>query len=241
MKLRGDDMTYTQVTDLMKNYGTEQNRKIYHNHGCDIDSYGVSIKNLKEIHNQIKNDTELGLMLFGSGNADLLYLSQWLVDVNDVSVGDINDVVELTSYYLILETVIPNVIIQDRFRSIQFIKNNLHSDSARYRQVAYSLYGLLVGYYDDVDLENIEKEIHYIESHIHQEDNRVKYAMNSFLISVGVYIEKYSDKVLAIGKRIGTIKVDMGKTACKVPSIETYIQKNRKRNKIGIKRKLKTK
>lgn len=232
-------MTFEQVDELMKKSGTEQNRKIYRNHGCDIDLYGVSMKLLKEIHKQIKNDTELGLQLFKSNNADMLYLSQWIVDVNELSLEDIKKVIDQTNYYLILENVIPNIIIHDLGLTKEFVRRYLHSDSARYRQISYSLYGLLVSYYDDFNLEKIEKEIQYIETHIHKEENRVKYTMNSFLISVGVYIKEYSEQVLSIGKSIGTIKVDMGKTACKVPRITTYIEKNMERNKIGVKKKLK--
>lgn len=232
-------MTFTQIDELMRKSGTQQNVKIYRNHGCDIDLYGVSMKTLKDIHKQIKNDTELGLLLFKSNNADMLYLSQWIVDVNELSLDDIVSVIDHTNYYVILENVIPNIIIHDVGLTREFIRRYLRSDSPRYRQISYSLYGLLVSYYTNLDLAKIEKEIKYIETHIQEEENRVKYTMNSFLISIGVYIEEYSEQVLALGRTIGTIKVDMGKTSCKVPSIITYIEKNIERNKIGVKKKLK--
>lgn len=227
-------MNYLEVMKKLQEFGTDQNIKIYRNHGCDIDLYGVSMKNLKEIHKHIKNDSNLGLELFKSENADAIYLSQWLVNVNDISDQDISELISLTSYYMILENVIPAILIQDKKRSRNFIKENLQNDSPRVQSVAYSLYGIYVSYYDDIPLSTLEKDINTVKETIHQSENRVKYAMNNFLIAVGVYNKELSDLVLKLDSSIGTIHVDMGKTSCKVPSIATYIKKNKERGKIGV-------
>jgi hypothetical protein len=61
--------------------------------------------------------------------------------------------------------------------------------------------------------------------------------MNNFVISVGCYIKSLTDLALATGKKVGVVKVDMGKTACKVPFAPEYIEKVKKRGSVGKKRK----
>ena len=63
-----------------------------------------------------------------------------------------------------------------------------------------------------------------IELNIHKSPNRVRYSMNSFVISVGTFYSPLEEKALEVAKNIGKIYVDMGET-------NTYIQKaiNKKR------------
>ena len=61
--------------------------------------------------------------------------------------------------------------------------------------------------------------------------------MNGFVIAVGCYVKPLTDRAIATGAKLGTVKVDMGGTACKVPSVAESIQKIRARGTLGKKRK----
>jgi hypothetical protein len=61
--------------------------------------------------------------------------------------------------------------------------------------------------------------------------------MNSFVITLGSYVESLTKSALQTAERIGRVSVDMGKTACKVPYAPDYIAKVQKRGAIGKKRK----
>jgi hypothetical protein len=76
-----------------------------------------------------------------------------------------------------------------------------------------------------------------VEKAIHQQPNRVRYAMNGFLIAVGSYVKPLTKAAVQTGQKIGQISVDMGGTACKVPYAPDYIEKVRQRGAIGKKRK----
>ncbi|MGK0414899.1 MAG: glycerol kinase, partial [Polaribacter sp.] len=67
--------------------------------------------------------------------------------------------------------------------------------------------------------------------------NRVRYAMNGFVISVGTSVEALTDKSKEVAKEIGKVTVDVGGTACKVPLASAYIDKVIAKGKIGVKRK----
>ena len=59
----------------------------------------------------------------------------------------------------------------------------------------------------------------------------------SFVIAVGSYVKSLTELALQTATKIGPVTVDMGNTACKVPSAVEYIQKVQKRGAIGKKRK----
>ena len=61
--------------------------------------------------------------------------------------------------------------------------------------------------------------------------------LNGFVIAVGSFVQALSDAATAVGKEIGTVTVDMGDTACKVPFAPDYIRKVKDRGAIGKKRK----
>lgn len=76
-----------------------------------------------------------------------------------------------------------------------------------------------------------------VQKTIHDAPNLVRYAMNSFVICVGSYVKPLNELALKTAATIGPVSVDMGNTACKVPSAMEYIRKVEKRGSIGKKRK----
>jgi hypothetical protein len=58
-----------------------------------------------------------------------------------------------------------------------------------------------------------------------------------FVISVGGYVKPLLKQAKAAARQIGTVSVDMGDTACKVPLATAYIEKMEAAGRIGKKRK----
>jgi hypothetical protein len=61
--------------------------------------------------------------------------------------------------------------------------------------------------------------------------------MNNFLIAVGSYVSPLAAEAKTTAISIGPVTVDVGNTACKVPSALEYIAKAEARGATGIKRK----
>lgn len=70
-----------------------------------------------------------------------------------------------------------------------------------------------------------------IERDIHQRANRVREAMNSALIAIGMRSPALEEQALAIAAAIGKVHVDHGDTGCKTPDAAAYIHKARARQK----------
>jgi hypothetical protein len=81
------------------------------------------------------------------------------------------------------------------------------------------------------------KLLETVEKDIHEAQNRIRYAMNGFVISVGTYVKSLTQKSKDVAKKIGKVTVDVGGTACKVPLANDYINKAIDKGQIGKKRK----
>ena len=234
-------MTFKQVMKELESYGTEQTRKIYSNHGADIDQFGVSIANIKKMAKKLKGKHDLGMELLHSGNVDAIYLSQYVVNPKYVCSEDLEEVIDLTSYYMILDNVVAPIIARNRDLVDELLYNYLDSENDRKEQVAYSVYSMILGSYDDEDIDynHVRSTIDYVKENIHHSENRVRYSMNNFLIAAGAANREIIDFSKEAAKQIGKVHVYMGKTSCKVPDAYSYIEKIEDKGYIGKKRKLK--
>ncbi len=57
-------MLLEEVMQQLEEYGTEQNRKTYKNHGAKEPLFGVSFANLKLLKKKIKKDHDLAILLW---------------------------------------------------------------------------------------------------------------------------------------------------------------------------------
>lgn len=87
-----------------------------------------------------------------------------------------------------------------------------------------------------LDLDEIETLMNEVVGGIHAAPNRVRYQMNSFIISVGCYVKPLLAQARKAAKQIGPVSVDMGDTACKTPLATEYIAKVEKMGRVGRKR-----
>ena len=85
-------------------------------------------------------------------------------------------------------------------------------------------------------MDEIKQLLERVVEEIDNAQNRVRYAMNGFVIAVGTYVKPLLKQAKATAKKIGVVSVDMGDTACKVPLATEYIQKVEKSGRVGKKR-----
>ena len=91
---------------------------------------------------------------------------------------------------------------------------------------------------EELDIKELDELLECISKTIKYVPNRVRYAMNGFVIAVGSYVKPLTERAIEIGKMNGKVEVEMGGTACKEPSAPDYIVKVQDRGTIGKKRKV---
>lgn len=213
----------------LESLGTAQNRKIYRRHGASENLFGVSFANLDQLKKEIKTDHELAQQLWASGNddarvlaamiadpaaADRELLESWKKDLNSYMVTDIfSGFVEKTAH------------AQKRMEQWTRSKEEFSGRAGwmLLARIARSNESLPDSYFLPY-LETIERTIHTSK-------NRVRDAMNSALIAIGIRNSALEKKAIAAARRIGKVEVDHGETGCKTPDAEAYILKARRRQR----------
>jgi 3-methyladenine DNA glycosylase AlkD len=232
-------MTVDQIMKELERKGSEQTRKIFARHGASGDKlFGVKVADLKGIAKKIKGDQELALKLYATGNYDAQYLAGLVADGKQMSRKQLEGWAKNAGWQMISEYTVPWVAAENEHGlalANQWIKSRDEGIAA----CGWNTYAGLVSMIpdDQLDLEEIEAHLQAIAAGIGGAKNRVRYAMNSFVIAVGACVAPLNKKAKAVAKKLGKVEVDMGETACKVPLALDYIEKVEKAGRAGKKRK----
>lgn len=226
------------ILDELRLLGRESYRKVLRNHGVAEPVYGVKIEELKKILQRVKGNHALAMALYETGVYDAMYLAGLLADSSKMSKADLRRWLKKADSPPLCDYTVAWVAAESRFGwelGVEWIESTKESVAATGWNVLAGVVALRPD--AELDLPAVAKLLQRIETTIHQERNRVRYAMNSFLIAAGCYVQSLSNLAVATAKRIGIVTVDMGATACKVPDAAAFVDKAKQRSAIGKKRK----
>ena len=231
-------MTADEIVKQIKPLGRDSYKKVLLNHGVKEPVFGVKIEELKKIQKLVKKDYQLALALYDTGIYDAMYLAGLIADDPKMTKTDLRAWVKKANCYPISESTVPWVAAEGNHGhelAIEWIASKQEGVAA----AGWATLRNLVALKDDADLDISELKhlLQQVQKTIHQQPNRVRYAMNSFVIGVGSYVRGLTELALQTAARIGPVSVEMGGTSCRVPSAAEYIQKTQKRGAIGKKRK----
>lgn len=235
---RGKNMDFQSVMKALEGFGNEQTRKVLRRHGARDPFFGVKLSDMKGLVKKINKDHELSLALFNTGNSDAMYMAGLIADEQRITQKELQHWAEQSYWYMLSENTVGKVAAE----SPHGWKLALKWIDDKRPNVATSgwtaLASMAMTIEDDrLDLKTYAKLLKRVEKEIHQATDRVPYAMNGFVISVGAYIKSLSDEALSAADTIGKVEVDMGATECKVPLASEYIPKTIARGSLGKKRK----
>jgi 3-methyladenine DNA glycosylase AlkD len=231
-------MTAKAIVEELKALGNEATKKVLVKHGAKEPFYGVKVEHLKKIQKRIKRDYQLALELYDTGISDAMYLAGLIADDAKMTKKDLQRWVEKAYWYMLSEYTVPWVTAGSKHGhelALKWIDSNKENIAA----AGWATLGNWVATKEDsaLDLAELKQLLQRVAQTIHEQPNRVRYAMNSFIIAVGAYVLPLTDSAVETAKRIGQISVDMGGTACKVPYAPDYIKKIQQRGALGKKRK----
>lgn len=231
-------MNVTEIMKELKSMGNESIKKIYLKHGSVEPFYGVKIEDLKKIVKKVKKDYQLALDLYDTGNSDAMYLAGLIADDAKMTKKDLQNWVKKARSWSISEFTVAWVAAESN-HGYELALEWIESKDENIAVAGWSTLAGIVSLKPDEELDKkqIKSLVQRVEKSIHSAPNRVRYAMNSFLICVGAYIAEFNSFAKETAKRIGTVMVDMGDTACKVPSAVDYIKKVEDRGNLGKKKK----
>jgi 3-methyladenine DNA glycosylase AlkD len=205
----------------LKRRGTAQNRKVYRRHGIGENMYGVSFADLRLLAKQIKVDQELAVQLWATGNHDAQILATLIADPAQFAAKT------LDAWSKDLE----NYAITDQFTGLVARTSYWQKKAEKWHtargewigRAGWNLIGQLALHQPDLPDSYFEPYLIEIETSIHQQKNRVREAMNSALIAIGIRNTALQAKALSAAQAIGRVEVDHGETNCKTSDATEYI------------------
>lgn len=222
----------------LESYGNEQTKKTLLRHGAKEPFFGVKIQDMKKIVKKVKKNHELSLQLYDSGNGDAMYLAGLIADEKQITKEQLQHWAEKANWYMISEYTVAWIAAESPY-GIELGLEWIDSKNQHIAAAGWSTLASVASITSDekLDINTYRSLLKRIGANIHDSKNRVKYTMNGFVIAVGSSIKALTEEAKKTAEAIGKVDVYMGKTACKVPLANDYIQKVVDKGRVGIKRK----
>jgi len=230
--------TVKQVMAELKTKGNERTLAIVQRLGAPSNTFGVTAADLKVIAKKIKGNQKLACELYETGNGDAMYLAGLVADGSQMSKKQLQSWVKAADWIWLSEYTVAWVAAESphaRDLALKWMDSKTESIATS----GWSTYAGIVANRpdEDLDLAEIKELLDRVDKKIDLASNRVRYTMNGFVIAVGSYVQPLLKHAKVAAKTIGTVSVDMGDTACKVPNAKEYIQKVETAGRVGRKRK----
>lgn len=228
------------MADLQAN-GSESIKKILVKHGVKEPFFGVKIEHLKTIQKKVKKDYKLAKDLYATGNADAQYLAGLIADDEKMTKAELQTWITEALSNNISEYTVPWVATGNP-HGFELALEWIDDPTEHIAAAGWSALSNIVSLKQDseLNLDTLKDLLKRVEQTIHSSDNRVRKAMNVFLISLGTYVLPLTAETIATANRIGTVMVETNGTACKVPLAVEYINKAKAKAKNDIVAKKKT-
>ncbi len=214
--------------------GTEHNKKSYISRGAHEPLFGVATGAMKPLAKKIKKDQVLAEQLYATGNYDAMYFAGVIADPKAMGESDFDRWMETAYFHMISDYIVAVTLAETGFA--QSVADRwIESGKELHMSAGWSCYTWLLGSRPDseFDQDKLKAMLERVAETIHDQPDRTKYAMNDFVMAVGIsYLPLHKDAVQA-AETIGKVDVRKGKT----PLAADYIQKAADKGSLGFKRK----
>ncbi len=230
-------MTAKDIVAELKKLGDARSKKMWMNQGAQEPCFGVKVEDLKKIQKRVKMDYQLALDLYDTGIADAMYLAGLIADDAKMTKKDLQKWIEGASCIWVAEFTFPWVSSagpHGREIALKWIE----AKNETIASAGWQTYSSMVAIKEDADLDlaEIKSLLQRVAKTIHEQPNRVKYVMNSFVIAVACHVKPLHQLAVNTAEGIGNIAVDLVGD-CKITFALDQIKKFEARSAIGKKRK----
>ena len=232
-------MKANEVLAELERLGSQSYKKtLTTNHGVREPCFGVKIGDLKKIQKRIGMNRPLALELFDSGNYDAMYLAGLITDPATMTRR------ELASWARKADGgALPNATVAwvaaENPNGWDLAIEWIDSPTEHIAEAGWSTLSSIVAVKEDSDLnlQGLKKLLSRVEKTIHKAPDRIRYAMNGFVIAVGSYVKPLNELAKETAERIGPVTANLGHNSCQIPFAPDYIRKVEARGAVGKKRK----
>lgn len=231
-------MDYATVMNALEGLGTERTKRTYMSQGAREPLFGIAIKDLNPIAKKIKINQPLAEELYASGNYDAMYLAGMIANVKNMTEADYDRWMDQAYFYMLSDYTVA-IMLADSPLAFRLADKWIASNEDLRMSAGWSTYTWMLGVKKDgeFDAERLRHLLHLVRDTIHQSPNRTRYAMNSFLMAVGVSFVPLHEEAAEVANMVGEVTVSKGKGTGSVAVASEAIAKAATQGRLGFKRK----
>ncbi|KQX51290.1 DNA alkylation repair protein [Paenibacillus sp. Root444D2] len=231
-------MNVEMVMQELEALGKERTKKIYVSNGAHEPLFGVAIGDMKPIAKKIKINQPLAEQLYNTGNYDAMYFAGIIADPKAMTEADFERWMDAAYFYMLSDFVVAVTLAETDIA--QEVADKWIASGEELRMSAgWSCYCWLLGNRQDGEFSEskIANMLEIVRNTIHDSPERTKYAMNSFIYTVGVSYMPLHDKAVETAMAVGPVEVKRDKKKGSFLQASENIQKGVDRGQLGFKRK----
>lgn len=231
-------MELQAVLQELEALGRETIKKIYINHGAREPLFGVTTGAMKPLAKKIRRDYALSMALYATHNYDASYLAGMIAQPDKMRPKDFETWMKGAYCQMMSDYVVAVTLAETDFAEATS-DNWISSGIDLYMSAGWCCYCRRLVCLPDSRLngDKLCKMLLHVEKSIHSQPNHSRYAMNEFVIALGISYLPLHREALVTAKKIGVVSVDTGNTSCKVPVALDSIRKAAEKGRLGYKRK----
>ena len=231
-------MSLKEVMSELAAKGSESTKRIFLKHGAKEPFFGVKVADLKVIAKKLKDEQALALELFATGTGDAQYLAGMIVDGAKMTLVQVQSWADKAAWRMISGTIVPWVV-SEHPDGFTLAREWIDSSKERLAISGWHSLGAVVTVHPDdrLPVKELGALLDRVAKTLPASPDRVRQAMNYFVIACGTYVAPLGDKAIATARKLGKVEVDVGDTDCRIPEAESYIIKSRRGATIAPKRK----
>ena len=232
-------MTAKDIIAELTKLGTAQAKKNWiTNGGAKEPCLGVKVADMKKNQKRVKLDYQLALDLYDTGIADMMYLAGLIADDAKMTKKDLQKWIENASSDWVAEYTIPWVASagpHGREMALKWMESKDETTAS----AGWQTYSSMVAIKEDADLDltEIKSLLQRAAKSIHQQPDRIKCVMNSFVIAVACHVKPLHPLAVQTANGIGKVAVEPARGCGTIPFAPERIKNFEARSAIGKKRK----
>lgn len=214
-------MTLERLLSMLETMGLEENRALYAKHGIRGPAYGVAFSHLRDLAKRAGTSATLADSLWATGNHDARILASLVVGARGATEP------RLRAW----SSGLDNPIIADLFAqwawrapsAFALSEGWIASGVEWIARAGWTVRALHAVEASDVPDAAFAEDLERIERDIHGAKNRVRDAMNTALIAIGVGRPELRARAIEIARRIDPVEVDFGESGGELTPAEPAI------------------
>ncbi|WP_019913542.1 DNA alkylation repair protein [Paenibacillus sp. HW567] len=231
-------MDLEMVMQELEARGKERTKKIYMSNGAHEPLFGVATGEMKPIARKLKHNQPLAEQLYSTGNYDAMYFAGVIAEPKAMTAADFERWIEAAYFYMLSDFVVAVTLAETDIA--QEVADKWIASGEELRMSAgWSCYCWLLGNRPDSEFSEskLSGMLEQVQQTIHESPERTKYAMNTFIYTVGVSYLPLHDKAVSIAAAVGPVEVKRDKKKSSFLNASENIQKAIARGQLGFKRK----